>query len=157
MTQNEYGTTKQRFVLIQQGEPVVINTRSCAHVSLTMKLMLFAAVLCVILWLGASVPINMERRLVNRPPRDEVMGLSRPKRHQINAPIKGRQSPHRRGGIEHMLRKGEYVCGDKICRLKPGEEPAGCNGICQFPIDPMHYDGQPQRRFGQTINAKERF
>ncbi|CAK1543646.1 unnamed protein product [Leptosia nina] len=32
------------------------------------------------------------------------------------------------------LRKGEYVCGDKICKLRPGEIPKGCNGICQYRI-----------------------
>ncbi|XP_045505051.1 uncharacterized protein LOC123701614 isoform X4 [Colias croceus] len=32
------------------------------------------------------------------------------------------------------LRKGEYMCGDKICKLQPGEIPKGCNGMCQYKV-----------------------
>ncbi|XP_022119703.2 uncharacterized protein LOC110996377 [Pieris rapae] len=32
------------------------------------------------------------------------------------------------------LRKGEYMCGNKVCKLRPGEIPKGCNGICQYRV-----------------------
>ncbi|XP_038218381.1 uncharacterized protein LOC119836978 [Zerene cesonia] len=44
------------------------------------------------------------------------------------------QTPAVRGGntSSTSLRKGEYMCGDKICKLQPGEIPKGCNGMCQY-------------------------
>ncbi|XP_045761939.1 uncharacterized protein LOC123865135 [Maniola jurtina] len=41
--------------------------------------------------------------------------------------------PHQKP-LYPTVRKGEYVCGDKICKLTPGVEPPGCNGICQYPL-----------------------
>ncbi|XP_063369724.1 uncharacterized protein LOC134658051 [Cydia amplana] len=32
------------------------------------------------------------------------------------------------------LRKGEYICGNKICSLKPGEIPPNCGGVCQYKV-----------------------
>ncbi|XP_053618649.1 uncharacterized protein LOC128680021 [Plodia interpunctella] len=49
--------------------------------------------------------------------------------------------PPRLGGVKggptthRPLRKGEYVCGTRICKLRPGEIPKGCEGgECQYNI-----------------------
>ncbi|VVC86377.1 unnamed protein product, partial [Leptidea sinapis] len=36
--------------------------------------------------------------------------------------------------LELQLRKGEFICNGKICELRPGEIPDGCNGKCQYKI-----------------------
>ncbi|XP_049880263.1 uncharacterized protein LOC126376741 [Pectinophora gossypiella] len=82
----------------------------------------------------SSSPIDRKRQLINRPPKDlmllrtirsedHVKGYRR--RFQVKG---GTQKP------ELSLRKGEYMCGDRVCRLGPGEMPPGCNGVCQYPI-----------------------
>ncbi|XP_059055845.1 uncharacterized protein LOC131849746 [Achroia grisella] len=88
----------------------------------------------VVAWVGSASPINPKRRLINRPTVDIY-----PKHRQRRAPqdvkggnrigVKGDRTPP----TLHP-RKGEYVCGDRMCKLKPGEIPKNCNGVCQFRI-----------------------
>ncbi|XP_013201022.2 uncharacterized protein LOC106143467 [Amyelois transitella] len=53
--------------------------------------------------------------------------------------------PARKGGVKgarttlRPLKKGEYVCGNRICQLRPGEVPRGCEGgECQYNVGYMH-------------------
>ncbi|XP_052743517.1 uncharacterized protein LOC112057236 [Bicyclus anynana] len=53
-------------------------------------------------------------------------------------PVKGGRpaykGPPPLSNLHLNLRKGEYVCGNKVCRLQPGEIPKGCNGVCQYAV-----------------------
>ncbi|KAM3956644.1 uncharacterized protein ACR2FA_009421 [Aphomia sociella] len=94
-----------------------------------MKTLIFIVVLLVVTWLGSTSPINPKRRLINRP-----IDIFRHKRSSQY--VKGGR-PDVKGGHHSTtppaLRKGEYVCGDRICKLRPGEIPRNCNG-CQYRI-----------------------
>ncbi|CAH2056926.1 unnamed protein product, partial [Iphiclides podalirius] len=60
---------------------------------------------------------------------------SRIRRSAEGLPAKGHtQAPRALSQLEMNLKKGEYVCGNRICKLRPGEVPPNCNGVCQYPI-----------------------
>ncbi|XP_073962349.1 uncharacterized protein [Choristoneura fumiferana] len=46
--------------------------------------------------------------------------------------VKGQKTT--RAPIHLNLRKGEYICGNKICSLRPGEVPPNCGGVCQYKV-----------------------
>ncbi|XP_031767939.2 uncharacterized protein LOC116413367 [Galleria mellonella] len=97
-----------------------------------MRTLIFVLLVLVVAWMGSTSPIDPKRQLINRPKVDiyhrqrrspqDVKGGSR------NA-VKGGHTPP----TIHP-RKGEYVCGDKMCKLKPGEVPKNCNGVCQYRV-----------------------
>ncbi|XP_063833493.1 uncharacterized protein LOC135082634 [Ostrinia nubilalis] len=96
-------------------------------------LLIFLSVL-LLAWLGHATPINPARRLVNRPTEaGDLYPRARrsPQDVKGGSPIKGRVLLTR---TQPALRKGEYICGGRVCKLQPGEVPKGCNGICQYPI-----------------------
>ncbi|CAK1590744.1 unnamed protein product [Parnassius mnemosyne] len=97
-----------------------------------MFLQIFFLILAVVAWMGLSSPIH------TRYKRAVVSGRYRYRRSPIQQYVKGHKADPQAGSapssLEMKVKKGEYVCGDKICKLKPGEIPKGCNGICQYPI-----------------------
>ncbi|KAL0861246.1 hypothetical protein ABMA27_008809 [Loxostege sticticalis] len=86
----------------------------------------------LVAWLGCATPIDPKRQLVNRPPVPLHLRARRsPQEVKGGSPIKGRVPLTR---LELTLRKGEYICGNSVCKLQPGQIPKGCNGVCQYPL-----------------------
>ncbi|XP_026728562.1 uncharacterized protein LOC113494431 isoform X2 [Trichoplusia ni] len=97
-----------------------------------MKITLLLLAACCALALATPIQTQREKQdvLVNRP-RFDALGTKQ-KRDMIGG-VKGGMPP-RPIPLEYQVTKGEYVCGDKICKLTPGVEPPGCNGMCQYPL-----------------------
>ncbi|XP_069355914.1 uncharacterized protein [Maniola hyperantus] len=72
----------------------------------------------------AAPPRPTPPRPTPRPPSPLAGGWSDVKGYPSPPPVT----------VYPSVRKGEYVCGNKICKLTPGVVPKGCNGICQYPI-----------------------
>ncbi|KAL4702921.1 hypothetical protein ACJJTC_005149 [Scirpophaga incertulas] len=92
-------------------------------------------VLLLLLALGLSyaTPIDSKRWLINH---HEIFRDRRsPQYTKGNAPAKTQPKLGRvpLTKMELSLRKGEYICGDRICKLQPGEVPKHCVH-CQYRI-----------------------
>ncbi|XP_045455821.1 uncharacterized protein LOC123665576 [Melitaea cinxia] len=78
--------------------------------------------------LVCTTAINPKRVLINRPTERYLFKRS--------AQLKGAKPDVK--GNHHVpslnLRKGEYICGNKVCKLQPGVVPKNCNGVCQYPV-----------------------
>ncbi|XP_063897412.1 uncharacterized protein LOC110376643 [Helicoverpa armigera] len=102
-----------------------------------MKITLILVLLCLAC-ISSAIRQRSDRRqiLINRP-RIDAFG-AREKRAPWPRPqdgVKGRRPATAPPiPLEMKLRKGEYVCGNKICKLEPGVVPKGCNGDCQYRI-----------------------
>ncbi|XP_050355985.1 uncharacterized protein LOC126777130 [Nymphalis io] len=94
------------------------------------SLLLFAAILLMSM-LVYSTLINPKRLLINRPKEHYVLKRSA----QVKGAKPGVKGYNPPPPVD--LRKGEFMCGNRVCKLKPGEIPKGCNGICQYPLNPM--------------------
>ncbi|CAH0717577.1 unnamed protein product, partial [Brenthis ino] len=93
-----------------------------------MRFLLLSVILCLALVLTASSPMDLDFWLRNRPTQ---FRLSRSARTKGGEPgVKGISPPPPKLSV----RKGEYICGNKVCKLMPGVIPEGCNGICQYPV-----------------------
>ncbi|KAF9807034.1 hypothetical protein SFRURICE_011178 [Spodoptera frugiperda] len=108
-----------------------------------MKITLLLVAVCLAVSLVSAVSIKSDRRhvLINKPKIDEFG--SRAKRSPwpwarpggVKGGVKGyNPADAPPSELEMKVRKGEYVCGNRICKLEPGVEPVGCNGICQYAI-----------------------
>ncbi|CAB3229305.1 unnamed protein product [Arctia plantaginis] len=107
-----------------------------------MKFALLLVAICMVLCLASGIENNTGRRLVNRPKFD-IYG-HRQKRSAVEG-VKGGvrvhplfEFPRRKPDLS--VRKGEYICGNKVCKLEPGVVPKNCNGMCQYPILPKLND-----------------
>ncbi|XP_047540201.1 uncharacterized protein LOC125073422 [Vanessa atalanta] len=94
------------------------------------SLILFAVVFLMTVFVYSS-PINPKRLLINRPKEHDIFKRSA----QVKGAKPGTKGYNPPPPVD--LRKGEFMCGNSVCKLKPGEIPKGCNGICQYPLDPM--------------------
>ncbi|OWR41696.1 hypothetical protein KGM_213353 [Danaus plexippus plexippus] len=93
-----------------------------------MRTPLLLAALLLACVLVCSSPIDPKRILINRPREHDVFKRS----DQVKGGkpgVKGYEPPM------PALRKGEFMCGNRVCRLKPGQIPPGCNGACQYRVN----------------------
>ncbi|KAJ0171268.1 hypothetical protein K1T71_012818 [Dendrolimus kikuchii] len=104
--------------------------------------LVFLTTFLISLWLASSSPIDPNRWMINRPDpkktrRDLDDELVRYRRLASRYGVKeGSRSGPSIDELSKNLRKGEYICGNKVCKLKPGEIPKQCpKGLCQYPID----------------------
>ncbi|XP_075985400.1 uncharacterized protein LOC142982664 [Anticarsia gemmatalis] len=93
--------------------------------------LLFLAILAVIC-LTSAIENRTDRKLINRPKID-IYGY-RPKRAPQGGVKVHPLFNFRPTTTAPSLKKGEYMCGKKVCKLPPGVEPKNCNGECQYPI-----------------------
>ncbi|XP_063542124.1 uncharacterized protein LOC134750823 [Cydia strobilella] len=88
-----------------------------------MKLFVFILVVLTVAVCGLASPLPARFEIdteLYRPPRTPQF-------------IKGQKGTRVPDPLN--LRKGEYICGNKICSLKPGEIPHNCGGgLCQYKI-----------------------
>ncbi|KAJ8710495.1 hypothetical protein PYW08_009010 [Mythimna loreyi] len=106
-----------------------------------MKITLFFLALCVAVSLAAAVRDQSDRShiLINRPKIDEFGPRSRraawplTRADGVKGGVQARRSKVRPSSLETNLRKGEYICEGKVCKLAPGEKPEGCD-FCQYPV-----------------------
>ncbi|KAJ8710411.1 hypothetical protein PYW07_009777 [Mythimna separata] len=124
-----------------------VDRRVFSHSFIKMKITLFVLALCLAVTLAAAVRNHSDKRhiLINRPKFDEFgpVGFGpRLKRTPwplmrdgwVKGGVKGRPVEAPPSSLEMNLRKGEYVCEGRVCKLVPGVEPKGCNGVCQYPV-----------------------
>nr|NP_001298467.1 uncharacterized protein LOC106102885 precursor [Papilio polytes]BAM19281.1 unknown secreted protein [Papilio polytes] len=100
-----------------------------------MRTLIILGTMSVMVWVGSCTPIDrddtfrsLEQRLLVRRSShaQDVKGRKTLPHHNPQATTKSRP--------EVNLRKGEYMCSGRACRLRPGEVPRGCNGVCQYPV-----------------------
>ncbi|XP_041989083.1 uncharacterized protein LOC121740451 [Aricia agestis] len=89
-----------------------------------MRTLLLLALGAVLLAAAASSPVGPFADVTSRVYRSQG-------KTQANN-VKGRDFPPPPPPAALNLRKGEYMCGDRVCRLQPGQVPEGCNGMCQY-------------------------
>ncbi|XP_022818521.1 uncharacterized protein LOC111350996 [Spodoptera litura] len=105
-----------------------------------MKITLLLIAVCLAVCLASAASISSDRRhvLINKPKIDEFGPRAKRSPWPWARPgggVKGyRPAEAPPSELQKKVRKGEFVCGNKICKLEPGVEPAGCNGLCQYPI-----------------------
>uniref|UniRef100_A0A2A4JQC1 Uncharacterized protein n=1 Tax=Heliothis virescens TaxID=7102 RepID=A0A2A4JQC1_HELVI len=104
-----------------------------------MKITLVLLLLCLACCISAVHQRSNKRQVLINRPRIDGFG-AREKRApwpwaRAQDGVKGRRPATAPPiPLEMKLRKGEYVCGNKICKLEPGVVPKGCNGECQYRI-----------------------
>ncbi|XP_014365443.2 uncharacterized protein LOC106716438 [Papilio machaon] len=101
-----------------------------------MRTLILLISLSMMAWVGSCSPTDRDdngfksldqRLLVRRSSHaQDVKGRKTPSHHNPQATTKSRP--------ELNLRKGEYMCSGRVCKLRPGEIPPGCNGVCQYPV-----------------------
>nr|NP_001299222.1 uncharacterized protein LOC106116221 precursor [Papilio xuthus]BAM18670.1 unknown secreted protein [Papilio xuthus] len=101
-----------------------------------MRTLILFISLSMMAWIGGCSPIDRDdnvfksldqRLLVRRSSHaQDVKGRKTSAHHNPQVTTKSRP--------ELNLRKGEYMCSGRVCKLQPGEVPRGCNGVCQYPV-----------------------
>ncbi|RVE53463.1 hypothetical protein evm_001833 [Chilo suppressalis] len=98
-----------------------------------MRLLTLLLSVLVAACLVSSTPINPSRILINHPTDGPYSRARRSPQYVKQLVPTYNRRQYVASKLETNLRKGEYVCGNKVCRLKPGVPPANCDG-CQYPL-----------------------
>ncbi|CAH2229369.1 jg21776 [Pararge aegeria aegeria] len=93
-----------------------------------MKTFIILVTIFLVSLMVTATPIDRHHKEAGTPPSDRHV-------HPRFQPTKGGRPVHKDYPTPRLnVRKGEYICGNRVCKLKPGEVPEGCNGMCQYPI-----------------------
>ncbi|CAG5013452.1 unnamed protein product [Parnassius apollo] len=105
-----------------------------------MRIAIFFLILAAVAWMGLSSPIDTryKREVAPLGYRYRLSPISwRYRRSPIEQNVKGHNSYPQAGAtfsaLELKVKKGEYVCGNKICKLKPGGDTQGLSWDVSVP------------------------